>query len=179
MSEPRVALLAYVLAIWWVISALNQIRAGALTLRVRRALPVGVVPLWTFFAPNPARADSRLVWREERGCAWQEWRELHFHFAPPSSRWLFNPTLVLHKAVSDLTAGILRVAPAMSDRTALFSAAYLATLNIVLEQPRSAHCSAVQFAIVRTSRVGGLRRMEIAFVSEPHTVCDSVDVLAS
>jgi hypothetical protein len=86
LGDWRVTLLAGVLAAWWLISALNQIRAGAWTLGIRRWLPAGVIPLWTFFAPNPARADSRLVWRDERAGVWQEWRELHFPFGSPATR---------------------------------------------------------------------------------------------
>src|SRR6478672_8690402 len=151
MAEPHLVVLAAIFVAWWAISACNQVRAGALTSRLRPHIPLGLVPLWTFFAPNPARADSRLVWREEQDGAWGGWQELHFGFAPASSRWLVNPEMIQNKAVSDLANSLLSVRPEMGERGALLSSAYVALLNLVIAQPRSARCTAVQFAIVRTS----------------------------
>jgi hypothetical protein len=129
-----------VLAAWWLVSACNQIRSGALTLRLRRQVPLGLIPSWTFFAPNPARADSRLIWREGRESAWIGWRELHLGFAPVRSRWLVNPELILNKAVSDLVGSLLRVRADMADRGALLSSAYVTLLSLVVDQPRPAEC---------------------------------------
>ena len=102
-------------------SALNQFDSGAWTLRIRRHLPFGVIPLWTFFAPNPARADTRIVWRAERGAGWSGWQELHFGFASARRRWIINPELTLNKAVSDLVNSLTRIPPNPSDRSILFN----------------------------------------------------------
>jgi hypothetical protein len=172
VADLRLTALTAVFAAWWAISACNQIRSGAWTFRLRRHIPLGLIPLWTFFAPNPARADSRLVWREEHGSEWSAWRELHFGFAPASRRWLVNPQLILNKAVTDLVGSLLRVRPELDDRTALLSSAYVALLNIVVAQPRRAGCSSIQFAVVRTSGGPLARRVDVVFLSEVHDVAD-------
>jgi hypothetical protein len=173
VADLRLITIAAVFAIWWAISACNQFRSGACTLRLRRHIPLGLIPLWTFFAPNPARADSRLVWREEHGAEWSGWRELHFGFAPASSRWLLNPELILNKSVADLVGSLLRVCSERGDRSALLSSAYVTLLSIVLAQPRPTGCSSIQFAVVRTSAVSLARRIDIVFLSEVHEVADS------
>jgi hypothetical protein len=157
-------------AIWWLVSALNQFRCGALTARLRRHIPFGLIPSWTFFAPNPARADTRLVWREQRGGEWSGWRELHFGFAPIDKRWLVNPQLILNKAVADLNRSLGQLVPELDDRTVTLSSAYVALLNIVIAQLQSGECSAVQFALVRSSGISIPRRVDIAFLSEVHSV---------
>jgi hypothetical protein len=170
VADLRLNALAAVLAVWWVISACNQIHSGAWTLRLRRHIPLGLIPFWTFFAPNPARADSRLVWREEHDSQWGAWRELYFGFAPAGSRWLVNPELILNKAVTDLVGSLLRLGPELEDRTALLSSAYLTLLSIVLSQPRQTGCSSIQFAIMRTSGSSLARRVDPVFLSEVHDV---------
>ena len=133
-------------------------------------MPLGLIPLWTFFAPNPARADPRLVWREEFDSEWEGVRELHFGFAPVGSRWLFNPQLILNKAVADLLRALLTLDSDQNSRSLLLSPAYLTLLSVVLDQPRRDGCTAIQFAIVRTSGTSDARRIETAFVSEVHAV---------
>jgi hypothetical protein len=133
-----------------------------------------LIPFWTFFAPNPASADSRLIWREEYNRKWDGWRELHFGFAPARSRWLVNPELILNKAVGDLVRSLLHARTEEEDRSALLSSAYVTLLSIVLAQSRRTGCTSIQFAIVRTS-VGSLaRRVDVAFLSEVHDVADSI-----
>jgi hypothetical protein len=175
-EDPRLVVLAAVFAAWWVASAVNQIDSGALTLRLRRHIPFGLLPLWTFFAPNPAKADSRLVWRVEGGSGWQLWQELHFGFAPARSRWLVNHRLVQNKAVTDLVNSLHRVPrSAMVGRTALLSSAYLALLGLVVAQPRPVGCTSIQFAIVNSSRSSSSRQVEVVFLSEVHDLAECPD----
>jgi hypothetical protein len=175
-DDPRLVVLAAVFAAWWVISALNQIDSGALTVRLRRHIPFGLIPLWTFFAPNPAKADSRLVWRVEGGIGWEPWQELHFGFAPARSRWLVNHRLVQNKAVTDLVNSLHRVPrTAMADRTALLSSAYLALLGLVVAQPRPCGCTSIQFAIVDSCKSSSSRQVQVVFLSEVHSLADCPD----
>jgi hypothetical protein len=162
-----------VFAVWWALSACNQFRSGAWTLPMRRHIPLGLIPSWTFFAPNPARADSRLIWREQHGDGWCAWRELHFGFAPVRSRWLINTELIENKAITDLVGSLQRIRADRNARDALLSSPYVALLNIVVDQPRRTRCTAVQFAIVRTSRIAAARRVDIIFLSEIHDLEDA------
>ena len=173
MGDVRLNAIAAVFAVWWAISACNQFQSGAWTLRLRRYIPFGLIPLWTFFAPNPASADSRLIWREEHGSKWDCWRELHFGFASTRSRWVVNPELILNKAVADLVRS-LHVCPEQRDRSLLLSSAYVTLLSIVLAQSRWTGSSSIQFAIVRTSVGTHARCIDVSFLSEVHEIGDSV-----
>ena len=175
MRDVRLVGLVGVFSIWWLVSAVNQVRTGAWTWRLRRHVPLGLIPLWTFFAPNPARADPRLVWREEVDDEWESVRELHFGFAPIASRWLINPQLILNKAVADLVRSLLSHDVDRDGRTLLLSPAYLTVLSIVLSQPRRPGCKSVQFAIVRTSGPPVARRLETVFLSEVHSTGEAVE----
>ena len=160
---------------WFAVSALNQLRAGALTARLRRHIPLGLIPLWTFFAPNPARADSRLIWREEVDGRWQHWRELQLGFGSWRSRWLVHPQLISNKAIADLVNSLLRTDAGVDDRSTVLSSSYVTLLSIVSDRSTVDRASAVQFAIVRTSKLHGRREVALAFVSEAHEVSDGSD----
>ena len=169
----RVVLIVAVFVAWFAVSVANQFRSGALTARMRRHIPLGLIPLWTFFAPNPARADSRLIWRAEVGGSWRDWREVHFGFGSAGTRWLVHPHLISNKAIADLVNSLLRVDARTvgADRSTVLSSSYVALLSIVVDCSASeAGCSAVQFAVVRTSRLGDERGVSLAFVSEVHGV---------
>jgi hypothetical protein len=168
--DARLIVLSALLVLWWIISACNQFRSGAWMWRVRRHVPLGLIPLWTFFAPNPARADPRVVWREEFDGVWEGVRELHFGFGAIGTRWLFNPALILNKSISDLVRALLTLDGDDEGRSLLLSPAYIALLRMVLEQPRRPGCSGIQFAVVRTSRAGKARQTETVFLSEVHSV---------
>jgi len=170
VRDWRLIGLAGALASWWCVSALNQVHSGAWMWRLRRHIPLGLIPLWTFFAPNPARADPRLVWREEFDGSWEGARELHFGFAPIGSRWLFNPQLILNKAIADLVRSLLILDTSDQGRSLLLSPPYLTLLNMVLSQPRRPRCSGIQFAIVRTSGAATARQLETIFLSEVHSL---------
>lgn len=162
-----------IFVVWWAISACNQFRAGAWTRRLRQHIPLGLIPLWTFFAPNPARTDSRLIWREEGDGEWDGWQEVHLGFAPGWKRWLVNPELILNKAIADLVNS-LRLSQTHLDRSVVLSSAYVALLSIVLNQRRRAGSLSIQFAILRTATGIEGRRVDVAFVSEIHDVCGLV-----
>ncbi len=165
--------IAVVFAVWWVISAFNQFHSGAWTFRLRCHIPLGLIPLWTFFAPNPARADTRIVWRVEHAHGWSGWQEMYFGFAPAWRRWIINPELTFNKAVSDLVRSLTPVHPDSSDRSVLFSSGYLTLLSLVHAEAASQSRHAVQFAVVRTAIGAATRNLDILFLSEPHATCGS------
>jgi hypothetical protein len=168
--DPRLIVLAALLVLWWIVSAGNQVRSGAWMWRIRRHVPLGLIPLWTFFAPNPARADPRVVWREEFDGAWEGVRELHFGFGAMGIRWLFNPQLILNKSISDLVRSLLTLDSDDEGRSLLLSPAYITLLRMVMQQPRRPGCSGIQFAVVRTSGGGATRQTETVFLSEVHSM---------
>jgi hypothetical protein len=165
-------LLAAVLTVWFVLSLLNQVKDGAAIARIRRWIPLGLIPTWTFFAPNPVKTDTRLIYRTDDGPdGWTPWREVYYGTARPAWRWFFNPNLIPNKAVSDLTGALVtRGEAAFRDRSGTLSAPYIALLETVVRAAARPTDSLVQFALVRTSNTPGGRDVRIAFLSEVHEV---------
>lgn len=173
MPDPRPAALAVVLGAWFAVSVLHQLRRGRWTGPIRRRLPFGLIPSWSFFAPNPARADHRLVWRDERDGHWGGWQEIVLPRAPMLRQGVLNPEAVPPKALSDLV-GIMAPSTADDDPTWLLSAAYLALLRVVVHRARNPGADAVQFAVLHTRWGSGDRRVDVAFLSAEHAL-DPVD----
>jgi len=172
----REVLLALLLAAWWALSALNQFRSGAWTARVRRRIPGVLVPSWIFFAPEPPRSDSRLVWRNEVDGRWGEWDELDFGFAPVARRWLFNPEVIEYKAVSGLSDALLSLGSVLGRRGFLLTSSYVALLSILVSRSPARRSTGIQFAVVRTNIAPHGRRFEVAFVSEIHDAREAAHV---
>lgn len=168
MCDPRLVALAAVFVAWWSVSACNQIHSGRWIWWLRRNVLFGLLPLWTFFAPNPTRADARLVWRAGNGEDWSSWQEVHFGFAPSRSRWLLNPSLILNKTIADLVDSVIRLRPERDDRRRLLGSGYMMLLALALNECNKTGCESVQFAIARTSRGHPARKVAIAFLSEVH-----------
>lgn len=168
MSDPRAQLLAVVLFAWFVLSIIHQPKRGAWTRAVRKRLPLGLLPTWTFFAPNPARDDLRLVWRHERDGVWGGWNEIVLPRSPVYRQGVLNPEAVPPKAVSDLVGMLSRSASRTDDLRWMMSAPYLALLGLVVNCDRPHGADAVQFAVLRTRWESGARRVAVNFLSAEH-----------
>jgi hypothetical protein len=108
-----------------------------------------LLPIWTFFAPNPGTTDTRLLWREALGSGHVgPWREL----SPPRwSPWraLWNPDRRTQKAIAD-AGGLLAQHRGDSDSVQL-TIPYLMLLRYVAAQCGSPHAIARQFVVVQTT----------------------------
>ena len=169
MDRIGEAAISAIFVVWWAVSALNQFHSGAWTHRLRGHVPFGLIPLWTFFAPNPARTDTRIVWRAEQAeGGWSGWREIYFGYAPVWRRWIVNPEMTFNKAVNDLVNSLARVRPETSERGILLVSSYLTLLSLVEAEAATDRPEAVQFAVVRTAIGAEARDFSIVFLSEPH-----------
>ena len=162
------AVLWAALGVWFLLSAVNQFSEWEVARFLRRHDRLSFLPRWTFFAPNPAQADLRLLWRDEVPGVPQPWQEFRAPFAPRWRHWLFNPELVTHKALADLSGSLLQTVARIGEDPAMFSGPYIALLAVVMSFPAVEGAQAREFAVVRTSGVPGERVMKVAFISRPH-----------
>ena len=113
------AALALILAVWFVLSALNQI--NPISARLGPYDPLGLLPRWTFFAPHPGIYDYHLLYREceslETQLGTMEMVEAAKHLVGPwtqvpaicpgSARFmLWNPQRRVTKTITDIVAGL-------------------------------------------------------------------------
>ena len=113
-----------------------------------------VIPAWTFFAPNPGKNDTRLLWRELR-CdgSISVWHEV----VPPSGgllRAVWNPGKREAKAISDAGPMVLRMLTQNpKNQLTLVSLPYLVLLNRISSAPRTPLSVARQFLVLQTTGV--------------------------
>ena len=113
-----------------------------------------MIPSWTFFAPNPGRTDTRLLWRELRVDGSSSlWHEV----LPPTGgmlRSVWNPNKRQSKLITDVGPMVLRqVRRNPESSMALISVPYLVILHRISAEPVTAVCVARQFLVVQTTGV--------------------------
>lgn len=175
--------LAVTLAIWFVLSALNQI--DPISKRLGPYDPLGLLPRWTFFAPHPGIYDYHLIYRE---CASLEppltnpqmfeevkhlvgpWTQVP-GLCPGSSRFmLWNPQRRVTKTISDIVAGMtmLRLAyPTLGDGVQ-YTTFYWLLLHLI--QQTSQRQGQRQFALIQSHGFPPDRESLVFFMSNFHPV---------
>jgi hypothetical protein len=121
---------------WLGASAVEQLRFPGVQ-RYRRWDVLGLIPVWTFFAPNPATGDFYVVYRDELNSgALTAWVET----ATPRARQrllasIWNPDRRATKALFDIGSALSVVARDFADPEAVqLTLPYLALLTFVCSQ---------------------------------------------
>jgi len=158
-----------VLGAWFLASVVHQFRPRWWR-RVTRFDPLHLLPIWTFFAPNPGRHDLHVIYRECSGVRCGPWRQLAPPWVDRSWRWIWNPGRYVRKATTDFSNALLDARRTSDDqRAVLLSAAYISLLHWVMAQPSAdPESNHRQFALVVTQGFGEGRELDVQFVSEVH-----------
>ncbi|MBA2554600.1 MAG: hypothetical protein H0V10_13125 [Geodermatophilaceae bacterium] len=154
--------------VWFLVSAVAQL-PGPITRRIRSVDAIGVIPSWSFFAPNPVRTDSHLVYRHilDSGIV-TDWTEVFVWQAPPT-RWIWNPDRRVEKAISDASSHLSW----RKDVTGVqWSTPYLLLLSHVSGLPQTGAAAAVQFALLGSFGHQSGKAPFVRFVSDCHPLDD-------
>jgi hypothetical protein len=171
----RLFVLECIFASWFCATVVKQFSSAFLLQLLRHDL--GLIPSWTFFAPNPGRSDVRLVYRDRSNdgisSPWQESCQ-----KPIRTRWriLWNPEKVKEKALVDLTALLSQSQKQCREQPEMIMLMwpYLVLLDKSLSEPRSPGNSIRQFAILSTEGAEPPRSIEALFVSNWHEFDDLI-----
>lgn len=169
-------LLVGIAIIWLVLTAIGQSSIGLLT-RMRRWDPLGLLPCWYFFAPNPVRYDTVLLWRRvasgrdlsDSGVAGQEWMVAAIPYAERAYHIFFNPSRRIQKSVHDLQTAIGNLSDQFPIEKVCGSSPVRALRGYVLgelEGGRGRESGQVQFAIARVTNTRTQPEGRIVFVSD-------------
>jgi hypothetical protein len=156
-------------------TAAANLRGRRLAVWLKRHDRCCYIPIWTFFAPNPAVMDTRLLWREQqRDGTIGSWQEL----VPPRSglrRSVWYPDKRARKAVNDCGPMIARtLARSTHPVLPMLSLPYLMIAQHVVGQPAAAVGTARQFMVVRTQGSDeSSGTLEALFISGWHTLAPS------
>lgn len=168
-------------ALWFLVSVLFQIRPVAA--RIGRFDRLGLLPKWTFFAPNPGIHDHHIIYREcdasldvakarDAGpvAGLSPWRQLADLCSGHNILFVWNPQRRVTKTISDLvnSLAITRRAVAGSPHLIQFTVDYFLLLHLV--QRGASECVKRQFAIVRSHGFASERSTELVFISNFHNV---------
>ena len=113
----------------------------------------GLVPTWTFFAPNPGMTDYYLLYRDRLlDGSFDNWRKVELKQSENGFRLaLWNPTKRKHKALSDLVSSLISVADQRSSDALIATVPYLLILNFISARPHSLGASGTQFMVLEHS----------------------------
>jgi hypothetical protein len=166
-----------VAALWFGATAISQFRNGV-GRWIKAHDPFALVPMWTFFAPNPGTRDLRLLWRDRLvDGTLAPWHEL----LPPDTgfrRALWNPWKRQRKAVFDAGQLVAQIAAQSGDDPlVLVTFPFVMLLAAVSAMPASALSLARQFVIVDTAGSDdGPQEPRLILASHWHELTSSEDM---
>ncbi|HTS31809.1 MAG TPA: hypothetical protein VMH81_38330 [Bryobacteraceae bacterium] len=162
----------------WLVSALFAFWIGATIVRQvwKGHHPVlngmdrfSLIPRWTFFAPNPATSDYRLMFRDRyAGGRFSLYREVPLGARLSVLHVIWNPGKRGQKLLADSVRGLVRSAAAMHESGLKTTLGYLAILNYVASLPRTSASEATQFVIVETFGHFPVKEPRLVMQSEVH-----------
>lgn len=169
------------LSLWFSLSVAYQVRW--ISSRLGRYDPFGLLPKWTFFAPNPGTNDHHVIFRECRASddlsepvAWQQhselisqWKELEIAaFDCPNIPLVWHPSRRVSKVLSDLVNSLILARRLHEDFSKFMElwVEYLMITNLVDEHARPG--TQFQWALVRSHGFGDRGEVRIVLLSRFH-----------
>jgi hypothetical protein len=156
-------------AAWVILTIFNQFRKFSWLDRLKRYDVFSLLPVWTFFAPNPLTYDYQLLYRYKLiDGQLTQWKAVEQKV--PALSWLFNPNKRFKKGILDICSILCNtIFPIYKGtRNYTLSMPYIAVLNYISNRSHNILAEEVQFIIVTT--YGADKKMEnnIVFISELH-----------
>lgn len=145
-----VAIVVVILYVVWVAAtAANQFHSWCPTWL--RALDIfGLIPVWTFFAPNPGMTDYYLLYRD---ClldgSFDNWRKVELKPSENGLRLaIWNPAKRKQKAFSDMVSALIRLANERKVEALIVTVPYILILNFITSRPHSLGANSTQFMVM-------------------------------
>ena len=164
-------LVAFVLGGWFVLTVLNQFGFKWFR-RIKRHDILGLLPIWTFFAPNPGQSDYHCVYRDRLdNNSFTEWNEIGLTEARRSYSFIWNPEKRSKKVLSDLVHMIVRYIVQRQGKVGaeiILSTPYLVFLNVIMQQPAPSEAVARQFVILETYGFNRTKPLNLILKSDFH-----------
>jgi hypothetical protein len=138
----------------------------------------GIIPGWTFFAPNPGTSDYLFVYRDVVPTGFGEWREIEWCRRRRLLDAVWHPDRHRTKLIVDCISCLLVTVQEMRKlgidvegrpQAWIVSVPYMALLNIAVLMPRiSLDATARQFAIIDQKPSEPLEKPRLLVCSFPH-----------
>jgi hypothetical protein len=152
-----VAIMVVILYVVWVAATIaNQFHSWC-PMWLRAVDVFGLIPVWTFFAPNPGMTDYYLLYRDRLlDGSFDNWRKLELKPSENSFRLaLWNPTKRKQKALSDMVSTLIRLASHRKSEALIVTVPYILILNFITSRPHSLGTNGTQFMVLEHSGFSG------------------------
>src|SRR6185436_18257319 len=108
----HVAILVVIIYVVWVAATIANQFHSRCPVWLRAVDVFGLIPVWTFFAPNPGMTDYYLLYRDRLpDGSFDNWRNVELKGSDNGVRLgLWNPEKRKHKALSDLMSVLGKLA---------------------------------------------------------------------
>lgn len=158
-------------AVWLLVTILFQISPTGWIRWPKYYDYFAMIPVWTFFAPNPGTTDVHLLYRDKvSNGAVMSWREVPFHASVLRAVW--NPRKRLQKGLSDLGNDLQGYAAEHLEHPELILThpGFIALLNFVSRQPHAPSTTFTQFALARSYGNHSETPTDVMFLSTFHRI---------
>jgi len=162
-----------VLGMWALLSIVAHIPSFPAS-KFKLLVDLGLIPDWSFFAPNPPKGDFVILYRDK---LYDEnltnWVEVRKPLKNEKISWIWNPNKRINKSIFDIISQLLSVWNELRkmeasdfDKTQnlIYSMPYLILLNYVFNMINNPLSMERQFAILSSSG----SKHEIVFTSNFH-----------
>jgi hypothetical protein len=158
--------------VWGAATVANQFHSWC-PAWLRAADVFGLIPVWTFFAPNPGMTDYYLLYRDRLpGGSFDNWRKVELKPSENSVRLaLWNPMKRKHKAVSDIVSALIRLANHQDNEGLIATVPYILVLNFITSRPHSLGTTGTQFMVLEHDGFSGEpERSRVLVMSAVHRI---------
>jgi hypothetical protein len=161
-----------VYALWVLATIANQFHSWCP--RWLRVIDIfGLIPVWTFFAPNPGMTDYYLLYRDRMpDGSMNNWKKVELKGSENGlSLALWNPTKRRQKALSDLLTSSVELFRERDFDVVSASVPYLLLLNFITSRPHALGTSCTQFMVMEHDGFAGdPSRSRVLLLSKLHRV---------
>lgn len=144
-------LVAGLFLIWLIATVICQFDEWKLTMTIRGMDSMNLIPLWTFFAPNPGKQDYHLLYRDKgQGDAVSDWVEVDLQEERHLFSFIWNPDKRDKKVLSDVVQDLIMLIRSEqgTKNYLIVTLPYLAILKAVcIRKPASADTAYRQFML--------------------------------
>jgi len=127
----------------------------------------GLIPTWTFFAPNPVSSDRFLYYRDYVSDKSTEWKKANKEESFACIDLLWNPSRREEKAITDAMFQLLRMSDSFDKDRLHLTTSYLTILNFITTRTHEPNTVAIQF-LFATKRFDEFTKP--LFVSSIHAI---------
>ena len=166
----------FILFIWFFLSLIYQLNSS-FTPFLSNLDHFSLLPRWVFFAPNPGKTDSHLIYRDifEDNKVTQ-WKEIGTNSTRGFWSFIWHPhkreSKALFDAMSMLGGLSLQDKSPSKQRLLIVSLPYLFLLNAASRPKKEKGATRRQFAVIETQGFSSNRYPKIVMISEYHKLDD-------